>query len=141
MTISSGSSIPFADWMAATVVPKRWAMSANVSPSTMVYVVGGGGVGAGVGAAVGAGVAVGSGVGVMIGVAVGDVSGKGVQAASRTAMAVHSPRAFALPGASPLASRLLKHPLARSAGGDYFHGGGQHWQSQNDPEWQIMAAW
>jgi YVTN family beta-propeller protein len=46
-----------------------------------------------------------------------------------------------VPGASPLASRLLKHPLARSAGGDYFHGGGQHWQSQNDPEWQIMAAW
>lgn len=35
------------------------------------------------------------------GVAVGDVSGKGVQAASRTAMAVHSLRAFALPGASP----------------------------------------
>ena len=35
------------------------------------------------------------------GVAVGDVSGKGMQAASRTAMAVHSLRAFALPGASP----------------------------------------
>jgi serine phosphatase RsbU (regulator of sigma subunit) len=35
------------------------------------------------------------------GVAVGDVSGKGVQAASRTAMTVHSLRAFALPGASP----------------------------------------
>lgn len=36
-----------------------------------------------------------------LGVAVGDVSGKGMQAASRTAMAVHSLRAFALGGASP----------------------------------------
>ncbi|CAN5894810.1 hypothetical protein BH23ACT10_BH23ACT10_06780 [soil metagenome] len=36
-----------------------------------------------------------------LGVAVGDVSGKGMQAASRAAMAVHSLRAFALPGASP----------------------------------------
>ena len=34
-------------------------------------------------------------------VAVGDVSGKGVQAASRTAMTVHSLRALGLPGASP----------------------------------------
>jgi serine phosphatase RsbU (regulator of sigma subunit) len=43
-----------------------------------------------------------------LGVAVGDVSGKGVQAASRTAMAVHSLRAFALPGASPhVASAML----------------------------------
>jgi YVTN family beta-propeller protein len=46
-----------------------------------------------------------------------------------------------VPGGSPLASRLLKHPLSRTAGGDPFHGGGQHWQSQNDPEWQILAAW
>lgn len=36
-----------------------------------------------------------------LGVAIGDVSGKGIQAASRTAMTVHSLRAFALPGASP----------------------------------------
>lgn len=42
------------------------------------------------------------------GVAVGDVSGKGMQAASRTAMAVHSLRAFALPGASPhVAAKML----------------------------------
>ncbi len=46
-----------------------------------------------------------------------------------------------VPGGSPLASRLLKHPLARTAGGDPFHGGGQHWQSQSDPEWQVLAAW
>jgi serine phosphatase RsbU (regulator of sigma subunit) len=36
-----------------------------------------------------------------LGVAVGDVSGKGMQAASRAAMAVHSLRALALPGAAP----------------------------------------
>jgi serine phosphatase RsbU (regulator of sigma subunit) len=36
-----------------------------------------------------------------LGVAIGDVSGKGMQAASRAAMAVHSLRALALPGAAP----------------------------------------
>ena len=36
-----------------------------------------------------------------VGLACGDVSGKGVEAASLTAMAVYSLRAFALPGASP----------------------------------------
>jgi hypothetical protein len=33
------------------------------------------------------------------------------------------------------------HPLARSAGGDVFHAGGKHWQSKDDPEWQLLAAW
>ena len=33
------------------------------------------------------------------------------------------------------------HPLARGAGGDPFHGGGKHWESQTDPEWQTLAAW
>jgi len=47
---------------------------------------------------------------------------------------------FVVPG-SPLTSRLLKHPLTRAAGGDAFHGGGKHWGSQDDPEWQILAAW
>jgi YVTN family beta-propeller protein len=46
-----------------------------------------------------------------------------------------------VPGGSPMASRLLKHPLAAAAGGDPFHGGGKHWQSQDDPEWRILAAW
>ena len=45
-----------------------------------------------------------------------------------------------VPG-EPTASRLLMHPLARSAGGDPFHGGGKHWNSQSDPEWQTLAAW
>ena len=47
---------------------------------------------------------------------------------------------FVVPG-EPLKSPLLTHPLARAAGGDHFHAGGKHWQSQNDPEWQILAAW
>ena len=38
-------------------------------------------------------------------------------------------------------SRLLIHPLAEEAGGDFFHNGGKHWSSQNDPEWQTLRAW
>jgi hypothetical protein len=45
-----------------------------------------------------------------------------------------------VPG-DPAASRLLMHPLAKSAGGDPFHAGGKHWQSKDDPEWQTLAAW
>ncbi len=41
----------------------------------------------------------------------------------------------------PMASRLLLHPLDRRAGGDSFHGGGKHWLSQQDPEWETLAAW
>ena len=48
---------------------------------------------------------------------------------------------FVSPGANPLNSRLLTHPLAASAGGDPFHGGGKHWSSQQDPEWQILKQW
>jgi len=47
---------------------------------------------------------------------------------------------FVVPG-DPVRSPLLKHPLAEAAGGDRFHAGGRHWQSQSDPEWQILAAW
>jgi hypothetical protein len=45
-----------------------------------------------------------------------------------------------VPG-KPLASRMLVHPLAHEAGGDPFHAGGKHWTSQDDPEWQTLAAW
>jgi len=38
-------------------------------------------------------------------------------------------------------SRLLLHPLAQQAGGDFYHNGGKHWTSQNDPEWQTLKAW
>jgi hypothetical protein len=47
---------------------------------------------------------------------------------------------FVVPG-NPLKSKLLMHPLAEEAGGDDFHGGGHHWKSQDDPEWQTLAAW
>jgi hypothetical protein len=45
-----------------------------------------------------------------------------------------------VPG-DPDASRLLMHPLAKSAGGDPFHAGGKHWTSKNDPEFQTLAEW
>jgi hypothetical protein len=41
----------------------------------------------------------------------------------------------------PLSSRLLMVPLATEAGGDPFHPGGKHWLSQQDAEWQMLAAW
>lgn len=49
-------------------------------------------------------------------------------------------KAMIVPG-SPGASKLLRHPLARAAGGDVFHGGGQHWTSKNDPDWRVLSAW
>ena len=42
---------------------------------------------------------------------------------------------------NPAKSKLLTHPLAVEAGGDPNHDGGRHWTSQNDPEWQTLAAW
>jgi hypothetical protein len=48
-------------------------------------------------------------------------------------------RRVAVPGNAQ--SRLLIHPLAEEAGGDFFHNGGKHWTSQSDPEFQILKAW
>lgn len=45
----------------------------------------------------------------------------------------------AIPG--NLQSPLLIHPLAEDAGGDFFHSGGKHFNSQNDPEWLTIKAW
>ncbi len=42
---------------------------------------------------------------------------------------------------NPLKSKLLTHPLVEQAGGDSSHDGGKHWLSQDDPEWQTLAAW
>src|SRR5437868_3681861 len=42
---------------------------------------------------------------------------------------------------NPLKSKLLTHPLAEQAGGENSHDGGKHWMSQDDPEWQTLAAW
>jgi YVTN family beta-propeller protein len=47
---------------------------------------------------------------------------------------------FVKPG-DPAHSKMLLHPLAVAAGGDHFHAGGKHWQSQSDPEWQMLAEW
>jgi hypothetical protein len=49
-------------------------------------------------------------------------------------------RRLVVPGA-PTKSKLLMHPLAEEAGGDEFHAGGHHWTSQDNPEWQTLAAW
>jgi len=48
-------------------------------------------------------------------------------------------RRMVVPGS--IKSMLLVHPLAEDAGGDFFHSGGKHWTSQNDPEWQTLKAW
>ena len=45
----------------------------------------------------------------------------------------------ALPG--NLKSPLLTHPLEEEAGGDFFHNGGKHFKSQNDPEWKTLKSW
>ena len=42
--------------------------------------------------------------------------------------------------AGGLQSRLLLHPLAESAGGDFYHSGGKHFSSQNDSEWLTLKA-
>lgn len=49
-------------------------------------------------------------------------------------------RRYVEPG-YPLRSRFLTHPLAPDGGGDTFHSGGRRWFSQDDPEWQMLAAW
>jgi hypothetical protein len=41
----------------------------------------------------------------------------------------------------PLKSPLLVNPLAEAAGGSHWHGGGKHWTSQDQPEWQTLASW
>jgi len=39
-----------------------------------------------------------------------------------------------------LKSKLLLHPLEEQAGGDFYHNGGKHFTSQNDPEWLTLKA-
>lgn len=48
-------------------------------------------------------------------------------------------RRVVVPG--DLRSPLLVHALAEKAGGDFFHSGGKHFDSQDDPEWQTLKAW
>ena len=44
----------------------------------------------------------------------------------------------AIPGS--LDSPIVHHPLAETAGGDPHHGGGQQFESQDDPAWQALKA-
>jgi len=50
--------------------------------------------------------------------------------------------ALAVPG-KPLAGLFPRHPLAPEAGGDSdrIHAGGRQFESQDDPDWQTLAAW
>ena len=48
-------------------------------------------------------------------------------------------RRVVVPGS--VRSKLLIHPLAEDAGGDFYHNGGKHFASQNDPEWQTLRNW
>jgi hypothetical protein len=48
-------------------------------------------------------------------------------------------RRMVVPGSAK--SRLLLHPLATEAGGDFFHNGGKHFASQNDREWMTLKDW
>ena len=50
-----------------------------------------------------------------------------------------SVRRMVVPGS--LKSRLLMHPLATDAGGDFFHNGGKQFASQSDPEWTVLKDW
>jgi len=50
-----------------------------------------------------------------------------------------SVRRMVVPGS--LKSRLLMHPLATEAGGDFFHNGGKQFASQSDPEWTVLKDW
>lgn len=45
-----------------------------------------------------------------------------------------------LPG-NPVQSRWMLKPLHPDGGGSYTHNGVRRWQSRDDPEWQLMAAW
>lgn len=47
---------------------------------------------------------------------------------------------FVVPG-QPMKSRMLTHPLEPTAGGDEFHNGGRQFTSQDDPQFQTLAAW
>jgi cytochrome c553 len=41
----------------------------------------------------------------------------------------------------PQQSLLLRTPLAEAAGGIPFHVGGKFWDSQDDPDFQVLAEW
>ena len=48
--------------------------------------------------------------------------------------------ALVTPGV-PDKSHLLMYPLAPEAGGSIYHSGGRQFETKNDPQWKILAAW
>ncbi|HZM96554.1 MAG TPA: hypothetical protein VFB92_24195 [Vicinamibacterales bacterium] len=42
---------------------------------------------------------------------------------------------------NPVQSRFLLKPLHPDGGGSYAHNGVRRWQTRDDPEWQMLAAW
>jgi hypothetical protein len=42
--------------------------------------------------------------------------------------------------AGSMDSPIVHHPLAQEAGGDPHHGGGQQFESQQDPAWQTLKS-
>ena len=42
---------------------------------------------------------------------------------------------------NPEKSRFLLKPLHPDGGGSYAHNGPRRWQTRDDPEWQMLAAW
>jgi hypothetical protein len=42
---------------------------------------------------------------------------------------------------NPVKSRFLLKPLHPDGGGSYAHNGVRRWQTRDDPEWQMLAAW
>ena len=45
-----------------------------------------------------------------------------------------------IPG-NPEQSRFLLKPLHPDGGGSYTHNGPRRWQTRDDPEWRMLAAW
>jgi hypothetical protein len=45
-----------------------------------------------------------------------------------------------IPG-NPEQSRFMLKPLHPDGGGSYTHNGPRRWQSRDDPEWRMLAAW
>jgi hypothetical protein len=51
-----------------------------------------------------------------------------------------SVKRFVVPG-DPSKTRLLTRPMTGEPGGDFFHGGGRHWNTLDNPEARILVAW
>jgi hypothetical protein len=49
-------------------------------------------------------------------------------------------KSLIVPG-NPIQSRWMLKPLHLDGGGSYTHNGPRRWESRDDPEWQLLAAW